>query len=86
MAKGADAAIEAMKEGAYDYLFKPLDLHQLEQVVGETLEVVRRMRRPAVLAESPPEPDVEDAIVGGCPAMREVYKAIGRVAPRMCPC
>src|SRR5262245_50671530 len=44
MAKGADAAIEAMKEGAYDYLFKPLDLHQLEQIVGETLEVVRRMR------------------------------------------
>src|SRR5262249_34061732 len=29
MAKSADAAIEAMKQGAYDYLFKPLDLHQL---------------------------------------------------------
>src|SRR5439155_22628453 len=25
MAKAADAAIEAMKQGAYDYLFKPLD-------------------------------------------------------------
>jgi two-component system, NtrC family, response regulator AtoC len=80
MAKGADAAIEAMKEGAYDYLFKPLDLRQLAQVVEETLEVVRRMRRPAVLSESPPEPDIEDAIVGGCAAMREVYKAVGRVA------
>src|SRR5262249_31078355 len=29
MAKAADAAIEAMKQGAYDYLFKPIDLHQL---------------------------------------------------------
>src|ERR1700674_2052228 len=29
LAKTADAAIEAMKQGAYDYLFKPLDLHQL---------------------------------------------------------
>ena len=29
MAKTADAAIEAMQQGAYDYLFKPLDLHQL---------------------------------------------------------
>ena len=29
MAKTADAAIEAMRQGAYDYLFKPLDPHQL---------------------------------------------------------
>jgi DNA-binding NtrC family response regulator len=85
MAKGADAAIEAMKDGAYDYLFKPLDLLQLKRVVGETIEVVRRMRRPAVLSESTSEPDVEDAIVGGCPAMREVYKSIGRVAPQDVP-
>jgi two-component system nitrogen regulation response regulator GlnG len=80
MAKGADAAIEAMKQGAYDYLFKPLDLRQLRRVVGEALEVARRMREPAVVAESAPDPDVEGAIVGTCPAMREVYKAIGRVA------
>src|ERR1700712_5910613 len=31
LAKTADAAIEAMKQGAYDYLFKPLDLHQLRR-------------------------------------------------------
>src|SRR5262245_51925612 len=47
VAKGADAAIEAMKQGAYDYLFKPLDLNHLRRVVGEALEVVRRMREPA---------------------------------------
>src|SRR5437870_11447336 len=76
MAKGADAAIEAMKEGAYDYLFKPLDLAQLRRVVGEAVEVVRRMRAPAIVAETAADPDVEGAIVGGCPAMREVYKAI----------
>ena len=80
LAKGADAAIEAMKQGAYDYLFKPLDLAQLTLVVGEAIEVSRRMREPAVIAESAPDPDAEGAIVGSCPAMREVYKAIGRVA------
>src|SRR5256885_4796530 len=79
-AKGADAAIEAMKQGAYDYLFKPLDLHQLRRVVGEALEVSRRMRAPAVVAETAPDPDVDGAIVGSCPAMREGYKAIGPVA------
>src|SRR4051812_5390460 len=80
MAKAADAAIEAMKQGAYDYLFKPLDLRQLQRVVGEALEVARRMREPAVIAETPPDTDVDGAIVGACPAMIEVYKAIGRVA------
>ncbi len=85
MAKGADAAIEAMKDGAYDYLFKPLDLKQLTEVITETLEVVRRMRRPAVISESPQEHDAEDSIVGRCSAMREVYKAIGRVAPQDVP-
>jgi two-component system nitrogen regulation response regulator GlnG len=85
LAKGADAAIEAMKQGAYDYLFKPLDLNQLRRVVGEALEVARRMREPAVVAETAPDPDVEGAIVGSCPAMREVYKAIGRVAAQHVP-
>jgi len=80
MTKTADTAIEAMKQGAFDYLFKPLDLHQVRRVVGEALEVGRRMRAPAILAETPPDSDVDGAILGGCPAMREVYKAIGRVA------
>src|SRR5437763_991790 len=85
MAKTADAAIEAMKQGAYDYLFKPLDPHQLRRVVGEALEVARRMRQPAVLAETAADPDVDGAIVGTCPAMREVYKGIGRVAAQNVP-
>src|SRR5437868_3114715 len=85
MAKGADAAIEAMKHGAYDYLFKPLDLHQLKRVVGEAVDVARRMRQPAVVAETAPDPDAEGVLVGSCPAMREVYKAIGRVAAQDVP-
>src|SRR5271166_3406611 len=85
LAKAADAAIEAMKQGAYDYLFKPLDLRQLRRVVGEALEVARRMREPAVLAETAPDADMDGTIVGACPAMREVYKAIGRVAAQNVP-
>jgi DNA-binding NtrC family response regulator len=85
LTKAADAAIDAMKLGAYDYLFKPLDLEQLRRVVDEAVDVSRLMRAPAVVAETAPDPDVEGAIVGSCPAMREVYKAIGRVAAQAVP-
>jgi two-component system nitrogen regulation response regulator GlnG len=85
VAKSADTAIEAVQQGAYDYLFKPLNLEDLRRVLGEAVEVSRRMREPAVFSETPPEPDVEGAIVGTCPAMREVYKAIGHVSSQNVP-
>jgi two-component system, NtrC family, response regulator AtoC len=37
----AQAAIEAMKRGAYDCLFKPPDLAHLGRVIGEALEISR---------------------------------------------
>src|SRR5438445_642787 len=85
MAKTADAAIEAMKQGAYDYLFKPLDVHHLRRVVGAALDVTRFMRAPAVVTEPLPDTDAEAAMLGGCAAMREVYKPIGRVAGQDVP-
>jgi two-component system nitrogen regulation response regulator GlnG len=85
LAKSADTAIDAMKQGAYDYLFKPIDLGQLKRIVGEALEVARRMREPAVLADAAPDADGDGAIVGSCAAMREVYKAVGRVAAQDVP-
>src|SRR5215831_18848521 len=69
----ADTAIEAMKEGAYVYRFKPLDLARLRSVVVQAQELGRLMREPAVVAETPPAEVGGDAIIGRCPAMAEVY-------------
>jgi nitrogen regulation protein NR(I) len=80
-----DSAIEAMKQGAFDYLFKPLDTQQLRRVVDQALELSRLAREPAVVAGTPPDEAHGDAIVGRCPAMLEVYKAIGRVAAQDVP-
>jgi DNA-binding NtrC family response regulator len=76
----SETAIEAVRNGAFDYLFKPVELEQLTRVVGQALELGRLMRVPAVVAETSPDEINGDAIIGRCPAMREVYKSIGRVA------
>ena len=79
---GTETAIEAMKRGAFEYLLKPIDLHQLDEVVGKAVELRRMQATPAVIGD---EAGGGDQIVGRCPAMQEVYKAIGRLAPQVVP-
>jgi two-component system nitrogen regulation response regulator GlnG len=75
-----DTAIEAMKLGAYDYLLKPLELASLRQIVDRACAIRRAMAVPTVVDADDAHADARaDAIVGRCPAMQEVYKAIGRV-------
>jgi DNA-binding NtrC family response regulator len=84
--RSADSAIQAMRQGAYDYLLKPLNLQKLDHVLGEALKVARLMREPAVVVRTPADEDQPgEAIVGSCPAMQGVYKAIGRVADQTFP-
>jgi DNA-binding NtrC family response regulator len=76
-----DTAIEAMKLGAYDYLFKPLELAPLRQLIDRAAAISRLMHVPAVVtADDEAVDERSDAIIGRCPGMQEVYKAIGRVA------
>lgn len=75
-----DLAIEAIKRGAYDYLLKPLELPQIRELVSRAAATHRLMTVPAAMPEVEPAPDQADILLGRCPAMQEVYKAIGRVA------
>src|SRR5437667_279185 len=75
-----DTAIEAMKIGAYEYLLKPVELSQLRQVVERAFAISRLMHVPTLVAPAEPADDRADAIIGRCPGMQTVYKAIGRVA------
>jgi two-component system nitrogen regulation response regulator GlnG len=76
-----EVAIEAMKRGAFEYLLKPVDFHQLRQVVARALEQSRFSHVPTVFEEAGQAGDV-DRIVGRSPVMQELYKAIGRIAPQ----
>ncbi len=78
-----ETAIEAMKRGAFEYLLKPIDLHELRTAVENALELSRLSRVPTVFDQSEIESDDgADHIVGTSPAMQAVYKDIGRAAPQ----
>ena len=76
-----ETAIEAMKRGAFEYLLKPVDFHQIRDVVGRALEQRRLTRVPAVFQGEEPGA-AADRIIGRAPSMQEIYKAIGRTAPQ----
>ena len=76
----ADLAIEAIKAGAFDYLLKPLDLPTLRELIDRAVRSSRMMTVPAAMPEVESAPAGGDLLVGRCPAMQAVYKAVGRVA------
>jgi two-component system nitrogen regulation response regulator GlnG len=73
-----ETTIEAMKQGAFDYLLKPLDLEQMSGVLSRAFEAARLMREPAALPGDPGG----DRIIGRSAVMQEVCKQIGRIAPQ----
>ena len=75
-----DLAIEAIKEGAYEYLLKPLELAELRALIERAVQSSRLMRVPAAIPDVDPAPSTGDLLIGRCPEVQEVYKAIGRVA------
>jgi len=83
----AETAIEAMRLGSFEYAVKPLDPAALRAIITRAFEISRLMRVPAKVADvdlpqgqSQGAMQDADVLVGNCPAMREVYKAVGRVA------
>jgi DNA-binding NtrC family response regulator len=80
---GSQAAIEAMKLGAYDYITKPFDLDEVLFSVRRALTqrtLAAQVRAlSAATADGSGDP-AEEELVGRTPAMLEVFKSIGRVA------
>lgn len=75
-----EAAIEAMKLGAYDYILKSADqayLLDLLKMIEQAMASRRLMEDPVELGEPIAS---HDAIVGNSRVMQDVYKHIGRVS------
>jgi DNA-binding NtrC family response regulator len=72
----SQTSIDAIREGAYDYLTKPLDLDELREVIRKAVATQQARDITATASDAEPQP----ALVGETAAMREVYKVIGRLA------
>jgi DNA-binding NtrC family response regulator len=75
-----ERVIGAMKYGAYEYLEKPFDVARLKEVVSEALEMKRLSDKDNSIEIFPSDTHTGEQIVGMSPAIKEVYKMIGRVA------
>jgi DNA-binding NtrC family response regulator len=80
-------AIDAMKDGAFDYLVKPLDLDHLEDILQRAIEQRRSNGPRGGRRRAEPElPAVNTGdLIGRHPRMIDVFKVIGRVAPSAAP-
>ncbi len=74
------STVTATQRGAWDYLVKPLDIERLKISVRRALESGELARRLDSLVETMSRDYQVDNIVGRTAAMRDVFKAIGRVS------
>jgi len=80
-------AVESMKTGALDYLVKPFALAEVQGLAEKARasralkNEVRALRRQVGRAVTPGG----DRLVGSSPALLEIFKTVGKVAPRNVP-
>jgi two-component system response regulator PilR (NtrC family) len=75
-----ETAVEAMNEGAYDYVPKPFDKDELLQTVAKALDIRTVEHEKQLLNDQLRENLHFGLIVGTSPAMRHIYKLILQVA------
>ena len=78
---GIETAVEAMREGAFNYLQKPLDLKQLRTIVQKAGDAARLRRDNQQLKERLDEKFGFDGVVGSSPAMLKAIDRLKRIAP-----
>ncbi|MBW2142945.1 MAG: sigma-54-dependent Fis family transcriptional regulator [Deltaproteobacteria bacterium] len=74
-------AIEAMKNGAYDYLLKPFDPNELGLLIEKIMQYQAQARENLYLKEQYKERTRFESMIGQASPMQEVFELIQDVAP-----
>src|SRR6266446_9688677 len=76
-----ETAVEAMKEGAYDYLTKPVDIQRLKILLDKIVERLETLREVKALRRQLRDHGTFGSLIGNSPEMRKIYKVIEQAAP-----
>jgi DNA-binding NtrC family response regulator len=76
-----ETAVEAIKEGAYDYLTKPVEPQRLKILLDKVVERQDTLREVKVLRKQLREHGTFGKMIGNSAQMRKVYQTIEQAAP-----
>ena len=76
-----DTAVDALKQGAHDYLTKPLDFDKLKLTIARAMEHTRLKEENRLLKESLGKHFDRRNIIGQSPAMVKLLETVAQVAP-----
>ena len=76
-----ETAVEAMKEGAYDYLTKPVDIQRLKILLDKILERLETLREVKTLRRQLREHGTFGSLIGNSAEMRKIYQVVEQAAP-----
>ena len=75
------STIEAIQQGAYDYIEKPLDVERLKVTIKRALEGRKISEHLSVtISKDLDEYKLENSFIGKTPVMKEILKKIGKVS------
>ncbi len=75
------SAVEAMQQGAFNYLLKPLDITQLRTITEKAAESARLRQTNVELKRRLDEKFGFEGVIGDSPQMRDVIERLKRIAP-----
>ena len=76
-----ETAVEAIKEGAYDYLTKPIEPQRLKILLDKIVERQDTRREVQVLRRQLRDHGTFGRMIGNSPQMRKVYQVVEQAAP-----
>ena len=76
-----ESAVEAIKEGAYDYLTKPIEPQRLKILLDKIVERQDTLREVKVLRRQLREQGSFGSMIGSSASMRKVYQIVEQAAP-----
>jgi DNA-binding NtrC family response regulator len=76
-----ESAVEAIKDGAYDYLTKPVDPQRLRILLDQLVERQETLREVKALRRQLRDHGSFGRLIGSSPGMRRVYRTIEQAAP-----